>query len=208
MIDFYTWTTPNGYKISIMLEECGLDYAAHPVNIGAGEQFRPDFLKVSPNNKIPAIVDHDAEGGPVSIFESGAILVHLAERTGQFLPKAPAARAETMKWLFWQVGGFGPILGQFYHFTSEDRQGTSPYAYQRYRDESVRLFDVLEAQLSGRDFVAGDYSIADMAIHPWAETVIDRLSRHVGKDWPDIRQWLAHVAERPAVGRGYQVPAV
>lgn len=209
MIDFYTWTTPNGYKVAIMLEETGLDYTAHAVDIGKGAQFKPDFLKIAPNNKIPAIVDHDAEGGPLSLFESGAILLHLARKSGRFLPEDPSLQATTLQWLMWQMGGYGPMLGQFYHFTSDEKRAAeNPYSVTRYTDESVRLHNVLNDQLSGQDYVAGEYSIADMAIYPWAVSCIDRVAARSGKDWPHIRRWMKRVGERSAVGRGYQVPAI
>ncbi|MEE2930282.1 MAG: glutathione S-transferase N-terminal domain-containing protein, partial [Pseudomonadota bacterium] len=164
MIDLYTWTTPNGRKISIALEEMGLEYKVHPIDIGKDEQFSAEFLAISPNNKIPAIYDRDHE---VSVFESGAILIHLAEKSGQFLPQSPAARAKVLEWLTWQVGGFGPMLGQLNHFMNRAEE-KMPAAIQRFMEECIRLYKVLDQQLDGRDFVAGDYSIADMAIYPWS----------------------------------------
>jgi len=201
MIDLHTWTTPNGRKVSIMLEELGLPYRVFPVHIGRDEQFAPDFLAIAPNNKIPAIVDHDAG---VSIFESGAIMVHLAERTGRFLPTATAPRAQVMQWLMWQMGGFGPMLGQA-HFFLKNNPGLSPPAEERFHKEAVRLYGVLDRQLAGAEHVAGDYSIADMAIFPWA-------ARH---DWhridlrafPNVLRWYRAMAAREAVQRGYHVPA-
>ena len=201
MIDLYTWTTPNGRKISILLEELGLPYTAHAVNIGKDEQFAPDFLKISPNNKIPAIVDHDTG---VSQFESGAIMIYLAEKTGKFLPTEVKARAEVMQWLMWQMGGFGPMLGQAHVFLKFNR-GLSLPAEERFAKEAQRLYGVLDRQLADHEYVAGDYSIADMAIFPWA-------ARH---DWhgvdltafPNVLRWYRAMAERPAVQRGYQVPS-
>ena len=200
MIDLYTWTTPNGRKVSIALEEMGLDYKAHAINIGEGEQFAPNFLKISPNNKIPAIVDHDTGQ---SLMESGAILLYLAEKTGRFMPSDAAARWQAMEWLMWQMGGFGPFLGQAHHFLFYNR-GKSPYAEERYAKEAARLYKVLDARLAGRDFVAGDYSVADMAIWPWA-------SRYERQDidlnnYPNVCDWYCRIAERPAVQAGYQVP--
>ena len=201
MIDLHTWTTPNGRKVSIMLEELGLPYRVFPVHIGRDEQFAPDFLAIAPNNKIPAIVDHDAG---VSIFESGAIMVHLAERTGRFLPTATVPRAQVMQWLMWQMGGFGPILGQA-HFFLKNNPGLSPPAEERFHKEAARLYGVLDRQLAASEHVAGDYSIADMAIFPWA-------ARH---DWhridlrefPNVLRWYRAMAAREAVQRGYHVPA-
>jgi GST-like protein len=206
MIDFYTWTTPNGRKVAIMLEEALLDYRAHPVDISKGQQFEPAFLKVSPNNKIPAIVDHDVPGGPVSVFESGAILVHLAEKAGRFLP-AGAARATTLQWLFWQVGGFGPMLGQFYHFARRTDDGDA-YARTRFSDEAERLYGVLDRRLAEAEFVAGDYSIADMAIYPWSAAMRRSVERATGESFAHVARWEEEVGRRPAVGRGMGVPAV
>ncbi len=201
MIDLYTWTTPNGRKISILLEELGLPYTAHAVNIGKDEQFAPDFLKISPNNKIPAIVDHDTG---ISQFESGAIMIYLAEKAGKFLPTDTKARAEVMQWLMWQMGGFGPMLGQAHVFLKFNR-GLSQPAEDRFGKEAQRLYGVLDRQLADHEYVAGDYSIADMAIFPWA-------ARH---DWhevdltafPNVLRWYRQIAARPAVQRGYQVPS-
>lgn len=198
MIDLYTWTTPNGRKVSILLEELGLPYTVRAVDIGKDEQFDPEFLTISPNNKIPAIVD---DGVPV--FESGAIMMHLAEREGRFLPLDPRARAEVVQWLMWQMGGFGPMLGQV-HFFVKNNKGLAPAAEERFGKETQRLYGVLDQRLEGRDFVAGDYSIADMAIFPWA-------ARHDWhqvdlRDYPNVLRWYRRVADRPAVQRGYQVP--
>lgn len=201
MIDLYTWTTPNGRKVSIMLEELELPYKVFPIHIGKGEQQAPEFLKLSPNNKIPAIVDHDTG---LSIFESGAIMVYLAERTGRFLPTELKPRMEVMQWLMWQMGGFGPMLGQA-HFFLRNNKGLSQPAEERYAKEAQRLYGVLDRHLEGRDYLGPDYSIADMATFPWA-------ARH---DWhevdlsafPNVLRWYRRIAERPAVQRGYQVPA-
>ena len=201
MIDFYTWSTPNGRKVSILLEELGLPYTVHAVNIGKDEQFAPDFLAIAPNNKIPAIVDHDTG---VSLFESGAIMIYLAEKTGQFLPTEAKARAAVMQWLMWQMGGFGPMLGQAHVFLKFNR-GLSQPAEERFAKEAKRLYGVLDRQLAENDHVAGDYSIADMAIFPW-------VARH---DWheidltayPNVLRWYRAQAARPAVQRGYQVPS-
>ena len=200
MIDLYTWTTPNGRKVSILLEELGLPYAAHAVNIGKDEQFAPDFLKISPNNKIPAIVDHDTG---VSQFESGAIMIYLAETYGKFLPTEVKARAAVMQWLMWQMGGFGPMLGQAHVFLKFNR-GLSQPAEERFAKEAKRLYGVLDRQLADHEYVAGDYSIADMAIFPWAARFewqeIDL------NDFPNVRDWYLRMADRPAVQKGYQVP--
>jgi len=199
MIDLYTWTTPNGRKVSIALEEMGLDYEVHSINIGQDDQFAPEFLKISPNNKIPAIVDRD-DGR--SLMESGAILLYLADKTGKFMPKGDDYWT-VMEWLMWQMGGFGPMLGQVHHFVKYNK-GKSEYAEERYSKEAKRLYGVLNKQLEGRDFIAGDYSIADMATWPWASRFewqeID-LS-----EFPNVREWYLRIAERPAVQKGYQVP--
>ena len=200
MIDLYTWTTPNGRKVSIALEEMGLDYKAHAVNIGEGEQFAPDFLKISPNNKIPAIVDNDTG---ISLMESGAILLYLAEKTGRFMPMDTANRWQAMEWLMWQMGGFGPILGQAHHFLFYNR-GKSPYAEERYAKEAARLYKVLDTRLADRDFVAGDYSIVDMMIWPWASRY-ERQDIDLN-DYPNVCDWYCRIAERPAVQAGYHVP--
>jgi len=198
MIDLYTWTTPNGRKVSIALEEMGLPYEAHAIDIGKGDQFAPEFLKISPNNKIPAIVERETG---FHLMESGAILLWLAEKTGSFLPEG--TRWEVVEWLMWQMGGFGPMLGQAHHFLKYNA-GKAPYAEERYRTEAQRLYKVLDTRLQGRDFVAGDYSIADMAIWPWASRFewqeIDL------NDFPSVRDWYLRIADRPAVQRGYQQP--
>jgi len=168
MIDLYYWPTPNGNKITMMLEECGLDYTIHPINITAGDQFQPDFLKLSPNNRMPAIVDHDPNDGgtPIDLFESGAILLYLAEKTGQFYPTDLRERYSVMKWLMWQMGGLGPMAGQNHHFGRFAAEQI-PYAIERYRSETARLYGVLNGALDGQSFITGEYSIADMACYPW-----------------------------------------
>ena len=202
MIDFYTWTTPNGRKVSILLEELGIDYNVHAINIGKDEQHAPEFLKISPNNKIPAIVDHDTG---VSLMESGAILVYLAEKHGRFLPEGQAARAEVMQWLMWQMGGFGPMAGQAHHFLHFN-PGKAAYAEERFGAEVKRLYGVLDKQLEGRDHICGEYSIADMACWPW-------VSRYEWQqidlaDYPNVRAWYQRLRARDAVQRGYHVPTV
>jgi GST-like protein len=203
MIDLYTWTTPNGRKISIALEEMGLDYSVHPIDIGKDQQFSSDFLAISPNNKIPAIIDHDHS---VSVFESGAILIHLAEKTGQFLPKEPKERTKVLEWLSWQIAGFGPMLGQLNHFTNRADE-KMPLAIQRFFDESVRLYKVLDKQLAGRDYVAGAYSIADMAIYPWSAVALGPIQAGSGDSFLNVAAWHERMAARPAVAAGMQIPA-
>ena len=199
MIDLYTATTPNGQKIHIMLEEAGLEYETIWVDINKGDQFAPEFLAISPNNKIPAIVDHDGPGGePVSVFESGAILLYLAEKTGQFMPTDARERLVVLEWLFWQMGAFGPMLGQSHHFNRYAPERIK-YAMDRYTNEATRLYNVLDKRLDEREYVAGDYSIADMAIFPWC-----RLYKRQGQDienFPNVKRWFEHVAARPAVDR-------
>lgn len=203
MIDLYYWTTPNGHKITIFLEESGLEYTIKPVNISDGQQFEADFLAISPNNKIPAIVDRrPGDGGnPLSIFESGAILEYLAEKTGQFVPPDLRQRWQAIQWLHWQMGGFGPMLGQNHHFKQYAPE-TLPYAIERYDKEAERLYGVLDDQLEGKSYIAGDYSIADMATYPWAKG----YERHgVNLDeLPNVRRWLDTMAARPAVKRAYK----
>lgn len=208
MIDLYTWTTPNGRKISIMLEELGLDYEVHPVNIGEGEQFAPDFLKISPNNKIPAIVDRETG---VSVFESGAILAYLAEKTGSpLLPKEGEERVKTLEWLMFQMGGVGPMFGQYYHFVSSARAPENPYALTRYSEESKRLLGVMNKRLSETDYLAGEYSIADIATYPWVKGLSSHFDRlgFKAEDISAVNRWLDRVGERDAVKRGMEVPAV
>ncbi len=204
-IDLYFWPTPNGFKITIMLEECGLPYAVHTVDISKGDQFKPEFLAISPNNKMPAIVDPDGpDGKPISIFESGAILQYLGRKTGQFYPTDERMRIEVDEWLFWQMGGFGPMLGQNHHFSLYAPEKI-PYAIKRYQEETRRLYKVLDTRLSHRNYVAEAYSIADIAIVGWAKLYerqgIDR------KDIPNVLRWLERLLERPAVQRGFAVKA-
>jgi len=210
LIDFYTWTTPNGRKISVMLEECGLEYTTHAVNLQKEEQFKPEFLAIAPNNKIPAIVDHDAPGGPVSIFESGAILLHLAEKSGKFLPASGPERAKVLEWLFWQMGGIGPIMGQAGHFTTQAPEQV-PYAIDRFISESARLIKVLDTQLSKTEFMAGEYSIADMATYPWVILGFDLIKSakpDVIGEGENVARWIRMIGERPAVIKGMAVPEV
>ncbi|MCC2656041.1 MAG: thiol:disulfide oxidoreductase [Panacagrimonas sp.] len=205
MIDLHYWPTPNGWKISIMLEECGLPYRMVPVNIARGEQFTPDFLAISPNNRMPAIVDHAPPGGgePVSVFETGAILVYLAEKTGCFLPTDLRERKAVLEWLMWQMGGLGPMLGQNGHFVLYASQKV-PYAIERYGREARRLYGVLDTQLGKTGaFVAGDYSIADMACFPWIRTY--RSQQVALHDYPNVRRWYEQLKARPAVQRGCEL---
>ncbi|MGF1554220.1 MAG: glutathione S-transferase N-terminal domain-containing protein [Paracoccaceae bacterium] len=201
-IDFYYWPTPNGWKVAIMLEECGLDYAVRYVNIGKGDQFAPEFLAISPNNRMPAIVDHTpADGaGPVAVFESGAILLYLAARTGRFLPEGARALKEAHEWLFWQAANQGPMGGQLSHFRNYAPEGEREgYARERYRGEYVRCLDVLERRLDGRDHILGDYSVADMMAWPWV--LIAKAMDVPLDDHPRVAAWRARVKERPAVRR-------
>ena len=207
MIDLYYWTTPNGHKISIFLEEAGLPYNVHPINISQNEQFQPNFLKISPNNRIPAIVDHEpADGGqPLSLFESGAILLYLAEKTGKFLPKDLRGRQQALQWLFWQMGGLGPMAGQNHHF-SQFAPEKIPYAIKRYIDETARLYGVLDKQLANNEFVAGnEYSIADMAIYPWI--VSHKWQSQNLEDFPNVLRWFNHIQDRPATVKAYALAA-
>ena len=199
MIDLYFWPTPNGWKITIMLEECNLPYNLVPVNIGRGDQFKADFLKISPNNRMPAIVDHDAEGGVVSIFESGAILTYLAEKTGKYMPVELSKRYEVIQWLYWQVGNLGPMAGQLGHFINYAPEKI-PYALQRYGNEYNRLLGVMARQLENRDFLAGDYSIADMASFPWI-VPYQRFEQSLDA-FPRLRRWFDAMKARPAVQKG------
>jgi GST-like protein len=208
LIDFYTWTTPNGRKVSIMLEETGLPYEVHPVDLGKNEQFAPEFLKVSPNNRIPAIVDRDADGGPVSVFESGAILIYLAEKTGKFLAPKGEQRAKALEWLMWQMGGVGPMLGQASHFSNSAPEKI-PYAIDRYITEAARLIKVLDTRLGDAAFMGGDYSIADMATYPWikiAFPLIAQAKPEIVGEGANVKRWLDAVGARPAVQRGMAVP--
>ena len=203
MIDLYYWTTPNGHKITIFLEEAGTPYRIIPVNIGKGAQFQPDFLRIAPNNRIPAIIDTaPADGGaPISVFESGAILQYLAEKTGKFLPADVRSRTEVMQWLFWQMAGLGPMAGQNHHFVQYAPEPIA-YAMERYVNETNRLYGVLDKRLSDRDFVAGDYSIADMAIYPWV--VPYKKQKQTLEDFPNLKRWFEMVGARPAVKRAYE----
>jgi GST-like protein len=204
MIDLYYWTTPNGHKITMFLEETGLPYAVKPVNISAGDQFAPAFLAISPNNKIPAIVDHEpADGaGPLPVFESGAILQYLAEKTGRFLPADLRGRTQVMQWLFWQMGGLGPMLGQNHHFVQYAPQPL-PYAIERYVKEAERLYGVLDERLADREFIAGDYSIADMACYPWI--VPYRRQQMDIAAFSNVKRWFDAIRARPATQRAYAV---
>jgi GST-like protein len=204
MIDLHYWPTPNGWKISIALEEMGLDYRVVPVNIYRGGQFEDEFLAISPNNRMPAIVDHDPAdgGGPLSVFESGAILIYLAEKTGKFLPTDLRGRTEVLEWLMWQMGGMGPMFGQAGHFRFYAPEQIA-YARERYDNEMLRLYGVLDRRLQGRDYIAGDYSIADMACWPW---VITYKSQEVDLDaYPNVKRWYKALQARPALRRGYDV---
>jgi GST-like protein len=206
MIDLYTWPTPNGFKVSIALEEMGLPYNVIPIDIGAGDQFDADFLKISPNNKMPAIVDHDPPdgGGPFSLFESGAILIYLAEKTGTFLPTEMRARSQVIQWLMFQMGGIGPMLGQAHHFRQYAPEPIE-YAIDRYTNEANRLYNVLERRLNGRDYLVGDYSIADMATMPWLRRP-ERQGVEID-DYPNVKRWRQAILDRPAVQRGLEVLA-
>ena len=200
MIDFYTWSTSNGRKVAIALEEMGLDYSVHPIDINRGDQFAPEFTLISPNAKIPAIVDQDAR---TQLFESGAILIHLAEKTGRFLASTGPARSSTLQWLMWQMGGFGPILGQAAHFLHYN-PGKSAYTADRFGAETRRLYSVLDRRLAQVEYVAGDYSIADMAILPWASRFEHQKIDPDG--YANVARWYAAMAAKPAVIRGYRVP--
>lgn len=200
MIDLFYAPTPNGHKIAILLEELGLAYRIIPINIRKNDQFLPSFLKIAPNNRIPAILDHDFPGGPLGLMESGAILTVLAEQHGKFLPASGHARAQVLQWLNWQMGGLGPMAGQNHHF-NQFAPEKIPYAMKRYTDETARLYGVLERQLEGRDYVAGDYSIADMAIYPWV-LLNERQLMDMTK-FPKVAAYIARVGERPAVKRAY-----
>jgi GST-like protein len=206
MIDLYTWPTPNGFKVSIALEEMGLDYKVIPIDIGAGDQFEPDYLKLNPNNKMPTIVDPDPGdgGGPFTVFESGAILIYLAEKTGRFLPDDRRGRSEVVQWVMFQMGSIGPMLGQAHHFRQYAPEPL-PYAVERYTNEANRLYAVLDGRLEGRDFLAGDYSIADMATMPWLRRP-ERQGVEIN-DYPNVERWRQSILDRPAVERGLQVLA-
>jgi GST-like protein len=207
VIDLYTWPTPNGHKIHIMLEESGLPYAVHAIDIGAGDQFKPEFLRISPNNKMPAIVDSDGpDGKPISLFESGAILIYLAGKTGRFMPRSTRGKYEVLQWLMWQMGGFGPMLGQAHHFRIYAPERVQ-YAYDRYSNEAQRLYGVLDRQLEKTGaYIAGkQYSIADMATWPWARSW---QNQGIELDkFPAVKRWFETIAERPAVKRAITVLA-
>lgn len=200
MIDFYYWPTPNGWKVSILLEELGIEYRMIPINIGKGDQFKPEFLAISPNNRMPAIVDHDTGAEPVSVFESGAIMFYLAEKTGRFLPDDAAGRIEAMEWLFWQTGNQGPMAGQLSHFVNY-APGEHPYSHKRYAGEYDRCLGVLERRLEGRSFILGDdYSIADMISWPWV-----LIAKPLGQQldaFPNVSRWRKTIKDRPAVQKG------
>jgi GST-like protein len=203
MIQLYTWATPNGKKVSVMLEEVELSYEVHPINIAKGDQLKPEYLAINPNNKIPAIIDTDGPGGkPLKLFESGAILMYLAEKTGKFLPQEMAKRYEVIQWLMFQMGGVGPMFGQANYFYRLEEK--VPFAIDRYYKEAIRLYKVLEQTLGQRDYLAGDYSIADIATYPW-------VGRHEGhnvklEEFPNVKRWFETISQRPAVKRGMAVP--
>ncbi|HUK08509.1 MAG TPA: glutathione S-transferase N-terminal domain-containing protein [Stellaceae bacterium] len=204
MIDLYTWTTPNGRKVSVMLEEIGLPYRVHKIDISKGDQFKPEFVAINPNSKIPAIVDEEGPGGkPLTLFESGAILIYLAEKTGKFLSKDPITRYVTLEWLMFQMGGVGPMFGQAHHFLRAAKEQV-PYAIDRYSTETRRLYGVLNMRLGQSAYLAGDYSIADIATYPW-------VARHEWHkvalgDFPHVERWYQAISARPAAARGMQVP--
>lgn len=206
MIDVYTWATPNGHKVHIMLEECDLPYTVHAVDIGTGEQFDPAFLKISPNNRIPAIVDSEGpDGKPLSLFESGAILIYLAEKTGKFLPKDARARYTTIQWLMWQMGGVGPMFGQTHHFRNYAPEKIE-YAINRYTNETGRLYGIMDKRLGEAKYLAGDnYSIADIATWPWTRSI--KNQGHELGSYPNVKRWSEAIEARPAVQRGLKVLA-
>jgi GST-like protein len=206
LIDLYTWTTPNGRKASIMLEETGLPYRVHPIDIGKGEQFTPEFLSINPNNRIPAIVDQDGpDGRPFKLFESGAILLYLAWKTERFLPRRPTEQFEVIQWLMFQMGGVGPMFGQAHHFLRAAPEPV-PYAIERYTRETRRLYKVLDGHLANRDYLASDYSVADIATYPW----VARYEWHKVdlNEFPAVKRWFDRVGARPAVQAGMKVPAL
>ena len=205
MIELYTWGTPNGKKASIMLEEVGLPYKVHPIHIGQGDQFKPEYIAINPNSKIPAITDSDGPGGkPLNLFESGAILIYLAEKTGKLLPREPVARIETLQWLMFQMGGVGPMFGQAHHFLRQVKE-PNPYGAERYTKETRRLYGVMNARLGTVDYLAGAYSIADIATYPW----VARHEWHKVElaEFPNVARWFAAIGARPAVQRGMSVPS-
>ena len=205
MIDLYTWSTPNGRKASIMLEECALPYTVHPINIGKDDQFKPEYVAINPNSKIPAIVDREGpEGKPYALFESGAILLYLAEKTGKLLPKPMAQRYQAVQWLMFQMGGVGPIFGQVHHFLRAAKEQV-PYAIDRYTKETQRLYGVLDRRLGSSEYLAGEYSVADIATYPW----VARYEWHRTdlKAYPSVKRWFDAIGKRPAVVKGMQVPS-
>ena len=206
MLSLYYWTTPNGHKITIFLEEAQLPYEIIPVNISRGEQFDPGFLRISPNNRIPALVDHaPADGGaPVPVFESGAILLYLAEKTGRFIPSDARGRTDVMQWLFWQMAGLGPMAGQNHHFAHYAPEKI-PYAIDRYLKETNRLYGVLDKRLAGREYITGEYSIADMASYPWI--VLWQRQQQNLDDFPNLKRWFERIQSRPAVVKAYALAA-
>jgi GST-like protein len=205
LIDLYTWSTPNGRKVSIMLEEIGLKYSVHPIDIGKGDQHKAEFVRISPNSKIPAIVDHDGpEGTPFALFESGAILIYLAEKSGQLLPTSPVARYQAIQWLMFQMGGVGPMFGQVHHFLRAAPEPV-PYAIERYGKETRRLYGVLNRHLAANEYLSLEYSVADIATYPW-------VARHEWhkvdlRDFANVKRWYDSIAARPAVQRGMKVPS-
>jgi GST-like protein len=205
MIDLYTWTTPNGRKVSIVLEELGLPYRVHPIDIGKGDQFKPEYVAINPNSKIPAIVDSEGpDRAPIRMMESGAILIYLADKTGKLLPQSGAVRYATLEWLMFQMGGVGPIFGQVHHFLRAAKEPV-PYAIERYTKETRRLYGVLNAHLAREQYLAGDYSIADIATYPW-------VARHEWhktdlNEFPHVKRWFDAISSRPAVQRGMKVPS-
>ncbi|MCZ6658329.1 MAG: glutathione S-transferase N-terminal domain-containing protein [Gammaproteobacteria bacterium] len=212
MIDVYYWPTPNGWKVTIMLEECGLDYNIIPVDIGGGDQFKAEFLRISPNNRMPAIVDHEPMGGgkPLAIFESGAILEYLADKTGQFLPTEPAERFKVLQWVHWQMANLGPMMGNANHFKNygkniADDPKQLEYGIKRFVGEVDRLSGVMDAQLSANQYLASDYSIADMITWPWAMLIGRMIDEAVWEDFPNLKRWVDEVGARPAVDKGWQV---
>jgi GST-like protein len=204
MIDLYTWSTPNGRKVSIMLEELGLPYKVHAINIGKNEQFAPEFIAINPNSKIPAIVDPEGpDGKPVSMMESGAILIYLAEKTGKLIPAGARERYVALQWLMFQMGGVGPMFGQVHHFLRAAKEPV-PYAIERYSNETRRLYGVLDARLKTERYLAGDYSVADVATYPW----VARYEWHKTRleDFPNVKRWFDEISTRPAVQKGMAVP--
>jgi GST-like protein len=205
MIDLYFWPTPNGYKVTVMCEEVGLKYNVIPVNIGAGDQFKPEFLKISPNNKMPAIIDHDAaDGKPLAMFESGAILMYLAEKTGKLMPSDTRGKYNVIQWLMFQMGSVGPMLGQAHHFRRYAPEKLE-YAINRYTNEAKRIYNVIDKRLSEAPYLAGDYSIADIATYPWL--VPHSMQGQNLEEYPNLNRWFAEMRERPAVKRGFAVMA-